>query len=189
MWRKPETSASKSQNPDAKTSNVVVARGRGARHGDNVVALTSSLSRGHRQGHHRRRTHLRRDWIPPATTWTSNVAALGLLTTSRTTLHSRREIPFRSCGPPSGTAAADICLFSQAGFDTSMSYTVSGPGDVAVIAKQPAGLGIIHLTLQIPSQRGAGRANSFHSERQSGPAPPPPGSWNAMIRMSFGRPR
>ena len=30
-----------------------------------------------------------------------------------------------------------------------MSYTVSGPGDVAVISKQPAGLGIIHLTLQI----------------------------------------
>ena len=35
------------------------------------------------------------------------------------------------------------------GLDTSMAYTVTGPGDVTVIAKQPAGLGIIHLTLQI----------------------------------------
>src|SRR5260370_105708 len=49
----------------------------------------------------------------------------------------------------SGVAAADICLFSASGLDTSMAYTVTGPGDVAVIAKQPAGLGIIHLTLQI----------------------------------------
>ena len=45
----------------------------------------------------------------------------------------------------------DVCLFSQSGLDTSMSYTVSGSGDVAVISKQPAGLGIIHLTLQIPA--------------------------------------
>jgi hypothetical protein len=30
-----------------------------------------------------------------------------------------------------------------------MLYTVTGPGDLTVIAKQPAGLGIIHLTLQI----------------------------------------
>jgi hypothetical protein len=32
-----------------------------------------------------------------------------------------------------------------------MNYAVSGPGDIAVISKQPAGLGIIHLTLQVPS--------------------------------------
>jgi len=30
-----------------------------------------------------------------------------------------------------------------------MAYTVTGPGDVTVIARQPLGLGIIHLTLQI----------------------------------------
>jgi len=53
--------------------------------------------------------------------------------------------------PVSGTSTADVCPFSQSGFDTTMNYTVYGPGDVAVIAKQPAGLGIIHLTLQIPS--------------------------------------
>jgi hypothetical protein len=36
-----------------------------------------------------------------------------------------------------------------------MTYTVSGPGDVAVIAKLPAGLGIIHLTLQVPATAAA----------------------------------
>jgi hypothetical protein len=52
--------------------------------------------------------------------------------------------------PASGTVTTDLCVFSESGLDTSMTYTVSGPGDVTVIAKQPAGLGIIHLTLQIP---------------------------------------
>jgi hypothetical protein len=53
--------------------------------------------------------------------------------------------------PQSGVATADVCLFSQSGLDASMTYTVSGPGDVAVIAKQPVGLGIIRLTLQLPA--------------------------------------
>jgi hypothetical protein len=42
-------------------------------------------------------------------------------------------------------------LFSQSGLDASMTYTVTGPGDIAVIAKQPLGLGIIRLTLQLPA--------------------------------------
>ena len=63
--------------------------------------------------------------------------------------------------PSSGTTTADVCLFSQAGFDTSMAYTVSGPGDVAVIAKLPAGLGIIHLTLQLPSTAAPGARTLF----------------------------
>ena len=56
---------------------------------------------------------------------------------------------------------ADICVFSQSGFDTSMTYTVSGPGDVAVISKQPAGLGIIHLTLQVPASSTLGARTLF----------------------------
>ena len=55
--------------------------------------------------------------------------------------------------PASGTSTADICLFSESGLDSSMTFTVSGadPGadDVAVLEKQPVGLGIIRLTLQI----------------------------------------
>jgi hypothetical protein len=53
--------------------------------------------------------------------------------------------------PASGVATADVCLFSQSGLDTSMAFRVSGPGDVAVIAKQPVGLGIVRLTLQLPA--------------------------------------
>ena len=63
--------------------------------------------------------------------------------------------------PATGTATADICLFSQSGFDTSMAYTVSGSGDIAVISKQPAGLGIIHLTLQVPATAAPGTRTLF----------------------------
>ncbi len=61
--------------------------------------------------------------------------------------------------PASGTTTADICAFSASGLDASMTYTLSGPSpnDIVVIAKQPLGLGIIHLTLQLSStsQKGA----------------------------------
>jgi len=77
-----------------------------------------------------------------------NVAALGAFSTI-TNSCSLAGNPVTLQRPASGVAAADICLFSASGLDTSMAYTVRGPGDVAVIAKQPAGLGIIHLTLQI----------------------------------------
>ena len=79
-----------------------------------------------------------------------NVAALGAFNTSTNGCNLGGN-PVALTRPASGTSAADICLFSQSGFDTSMAYTISGPGDVAVISKQPAGLGVIHLTIQIPS--------------------------------------
>ena len=79
-----------------------------------------------------------------------NVAALGVFNTSTNACNLGGN-PVPLARPASGAVAADICLFSQSGFDTSMAYTISGPGDVAVISKQPAGLGIIHLTIQIPS--------------------------------------
>jgi hypothetical protein len=69
--------------------------------------------------------------------------------------------PIRLTRPVSGVIASDICLFSQAGFDTSMKYTISGPGDIAVISKQPAGLGIIHLTLQVPTTAAPGGRTLF----------------------------
>jgi hypothetical protein len=79
-----------------------------------------------------------------------NVAALGVFNTSNNACNLGGN-PVALARPASSTSAADICLFSQSGFDTSMAYIISGPGDVAVISKQPAGLGIIHLTIQIPS--------------------------------------
>jgi hypothetical protein len=77
-----------------------------------------------------------------------NVAALGVFSTANNSC-SLAGNPVTLPRPATGLAAADICLFSASGLDTSMAYTVTGPGDVTVIAQQPAGLGIIHLTLQI----------------------------------------
>jgi hypothetical protein len=79
-----------------------------------------------------------------------DVAALGVFNTSTNACNLGGN-PVPLIRPASATIAADICLFSQSGFDTSMAYTISGSGDVTVISKQPAGLGIIHLTIQIPS--------------------------------------
>ena len=42
-----------------------------------------------------------------------------------------------------------------------MRYSVSGPGDVAIISKQPAGLGIIHFTVQIPASAAPGARTLF----------------------------
>jgi hypothetical protein len=60
--------------------------------------------------------------------------------------------------PASGTSIVDICVFSVSGLDPSMTFTVTGPGapDVTVVGKQPLGLGIIDLTLSIPSVAVAG---------------------------------
>jgi hypothetical protein len=89
-----------------------------------------------------------------------NVAAIGVFNTSTNACNLAGN-PIPLLRPTSGTIAANICLFSQSGFDTSMAYTLSGPGDVAVISKQPAGLGIIHLTIQIPSTAQPGARTLF----------------------------
>ena len=78
-----------------------------------------------------------------------NVAALGMFSVANNSCSlSGNPLPLQR--PASGSVTTDLCVFSESGLDTSMTYTVSGPGDVTVIAKQPAGLGIINLTLQIP---------------------------------------
>lgn len=89
-----------------------------------------------------------------------NVAALGAFSTANNACTLGGN-PIPLLRPASGTATADICLFSQSGFDTSMTYAVTGPGDITVIAKQPAGLGIIHLTLQIAASAAPGARTLF----------------------------
>jgi hypothetical protein len=89
-----------------------------------------------------------------------NVAALGIFSTTNNSCTLTGN-PIALQRPGSGTATADICLFSQSGLDTSMTYSVSGPGDVAVISKQPAGLGIIHLTLQVAAGAQPGARTLF----------------------------
>ena len=146
-------------NPDTSTSNVVdlviVTPG----NSEEVVTLTSSSPAA---------TGNDIIVVEPTTagldTSDSNldleVAAIGLFTTSTNTCTLAGN-PIPLVRPSSGTVVADICLFSEAGFDTSMSYTVSGSGDVTVIAQQPAGLGIIHLTLQVPASATAGARTLF----------------------------
>lgn len=79
-----------------------------------------------------------------------NIAAMGMFSVASNSCSlSGNPLPLQR--PASGSTTYELCVFSQSGLDTSMGYTLSGPGDAAVIAKQPAGLGIIHLTLQVPA--------------------------------------
>jgi len=89
-----------------------------------------------------------------------NVAALGLFSVANNSCNlSGNPIPLPR--PASASTSFDVCVFSESGLDTSMTYFVSGPGDVTVIAKQPAGLGIIHLTLQVPASALPGARTLF----------------------------
>jgi hypothetical protein len=147
------------QNPNATKSNVVSLVVAVTNPSDEIIALSSSAPGA---------TGKDIVVVDPTTAGVSspgldldlNVAALGAFsTTNNSCTLGGNPIPLQR--PASGTATADICLFSQSGFDTSMTYTVSGPGDVAVIAKQPAGLGIIHLTLQVPATAALGARTLF----------------------------
>jgi hypothetical protein len=147
------------QNPDGTKSNSVTLVVATPNPSDEVIALSASSSRA-----------TGRDIVvvDPTTAGVSvpgndldlNVAALGTFSTaSNSCTLGGNPIPLQR--PGSGTATTDICLFSQAGLDTSMTYSVSGPGDVVVISKQPAGLGIIHLTLQILASATVGARTLF----------------------------
>jgi hypothetical protein len=89
-----------------------------------------------------------------------NVAALGMFSVVNNSC-ALGGAPVTLVRPASGTALADICVFSNSGLDAGMTYTVSGAGDVSVAGQQPAGLGIIHLTLQISSTAAAGPRTLF----------------------------
>ena len=89
-----------------------------------------------------------------------NVAALGAFSTANNSC-SLAGNPVALVRPPTGTTTADLCVFSQSGLDASMGYLVSGAGDVTVVSKQPAGLGIIHLTLQIAATAAPGARTLF----------------------------
>lgn len=147
------------QNPNGAASNAVSLVVATPNPSDEVISLTSSSPAA---------TGKDIVVVDPTTSGIStpgndldlNVAALGAFsTTTNSCALGGNPIPLQR--PASGTATADICLFSQSGFDTSMTYTVSGPGDIAVISKQPAGLGIIHLTLQVPATAAPGARTLF----------------------------
>ena len=146
-------------NPNGAASASVVLIVVTPNPSDEIIALTSSLPAA-----------AGKDIVvvDPTTAGTSslgndldlNIAALGAFSTATNSCSlGGNPIPLQRSA--SGAATTDICLFSQGGFDTSMTYTVSGPGDVTVISKQPAGLGIIHLTLQIAATAAPGARTLF----------------------------
>ena len=51
--------------------------------------------------------------------------------------------------PASGTVTVDICAFSPSGLDPALTYSITGPNDISIVAKQALGLGIIDLTIQL----------------------------------------
>jgi hypothetical protein len=147
------------ENPDKTLSNVVGLKVVAPSSNESVITLTSGspVSRGNDITV----VDLTTAGIDSSqANFDLDVAAIGaFVTTTNSCSLAGNPIPLQR--PSTGATAADVCLFSSAGFDTSMSYIVSGPGDVTVISKQPAGLGIIHLTLQIPASAAPGSRTLF----------------------------
>jgi hypothetical protein len=147
------------RNPDATTSNSVSLVVAAPNTSDEVISLTAAAPSA---------TTKDIVVVDPTTAGVSlpdadvdlNVAALGVFSTANNSC-SLAGNPVLLPRPATGLAAADICLFSASGLDTSMTYTVTGSGDVTVIARQPAGLGIIHLTLQISAAAIPGARSLF----------------------------
>jgi hypothetical protein len=137
------------QNPSGTASNAVSLVIALPNASNDVIALSSSSPAA---------TGLDIVVVDPTTAGVSaqgnnvdlNVAALGMFSVANNSC-SLSGNPLPLPRPVSGSTTFNICVFSESGLDTSMTFTVTGPGDVAVIAKQPAGLGIIQLTLQVPS--------------------------------------
>jgi len=89
-----------------------------------------------------------------------NIAAMGAFSTA-TNSCSLGGNPVTLLRPASGSSTADLCLFSESGLDASMTVTISGSGDISVLAEQPAGLGILHVTLLLPATAVAGPRTLF----------------------------
>jgi hypothetical protein len=147
------------QNPDGSKSNAVSLVVAQPNASDGTISLTAGAPLA---------TAVNIIVVEPTTAGVSsvgnnvdlNVAALGAFSVANNSCVLAGN-PVSVQRPASGTSTSDICLFSEGGLDPSMSFTVSGPGDIIVIAKQPSGLGIIHLTLQIPSAAAPGARTIF----------------------------
>jgi hypothetical protein len=135
------------QNPDGTRSNVVSLVVAPPNVSDEIISLTAGAPNV---------TGKDLVVVEPTTAGVSvpgddvdlNVGALGIFSVANNSCTLGGN-PVALVRPASGTFTADICLFAESGLDASMTYTVSGPGDVAVLAKQPLGLGIMRLTLTI----------------------------------------
>jgi hypothetical protein len=108
--------------------------------------------------------------VEPSTAGTStlqnsvnlNIVALGLFSVSSNNCVLGGS-PLRLLRPASGTADVDVCAFSPSGLDPSLTYTLTGPApnDISIIARQPLGLGIVRLTLELGSTAATGPRSLF----------------------------
>jgi hypothetical protein len=91
-----------------------------------------------------------------------NIAAIGPYSaaTSSCSLGGSPVIVQR---PATGAGIADLCVFSVSALDPSFSFTISGPAtpDITVINREPLGLGMLHLTLQVSATAAAGPRTLF----------------------------
>jgi hypothetical protein len=147
------------QNPDGTSSNGVSLVVAAPNVSDEVISLTSGAPTATAQNI---------VVVEPTTAGVSlpnddvdlNLAALGPFSTVNNSCTLGGN-PLALQRPSSGAVSADICMFSESGLDTSMTFTVSGPGDITVIAKQPIGLGIVRITLQVPASAVPGHRTLF----------------------------
>jgi len=97
-----------------------------------------------------------------------NIAAIGPYTvaTSSCVLGGSPVIIQRLA---TGTGTADLCVFSVSALDPSFTYTVRGSPspDITVINREPLGLGILHLTLQVPATAAPGPRTLFVENPES----------------------
>jgi hypothetical protein len=98
----------------------------------------------------------------PATDVNLNIVAIGTFDTSTDTCTlGASSVPL--VRPASGTATENICAFSVSGLDSSYAYTLSGPSpsDVTISPAGPLGLGIVQVTLLVPSTAVTGARTLF----------------------------
>ena len=149
------------QNPDGTLSNtstfVVLAPGSGAHlipltpgapsaAGNNIVVVDLSTNGG----------------SGASENVSLNIAAIGAYSVAMSSCTlGASTVPILR--PATGTATADVCVFSVSGLDPSYTYTVSGPTvpDITIINREPLGLGIVHLTLQVLATAQAGPRTLF----------------------------
>jgi hypothetical protein len=91
-----------------------------------------------------------------------NIAAIGIYSVA-TTSCALADSTVPMVRPASGTGTADLCLFSVSGLDPLFTYTISGPAtpDITITGREPLGLGIVHLSLQVPSTAAPGPRTLF----------------------------
>ena len=91
-----------------------------------------------------------------------NVGAIGAFSAA-TSSCSLGGAPVIVQRPASGTGTADLCVFSVSGLDPSFTYSISGPPtpDITISNREPMGLGILHLTLQVPATAAPGPRTLF----------------------------